>query len=176
MPATKLSAVKNISEAIERALCAQHAALGGVAVIPRSNEDDDDVFIVPNFQLGPASGHRYKRPDGEWDYDLFQDCIIEWELSVPRLEHFNRATMAATYTLFAQEVTRLRLAMDPSQWDALNARLPYHALSKLVPAGTTQGFDAERGEDRATVRFSCWVGILPTAWPTDPTAYTNPTL
>jgi hypothetical protein len=176
MPATKLSEIKNLAEAIERGLSAQHQALGGAPMLPRSDEDNDDLFIVPNLTVGPASGHRYKRPDGEWDYDLFQDCVIEWELSVPRLSTFTRETFAATYTLLAQEITRLRLAMDPAQWAALNARLPYHHLTKLVPAGSTQGYNAERGEDMATLRFRCWAGILPTAWPTDLTAYTNPTL
>lgn len=176
--ATKLSEVKNIAEAVERALVAQHAALGGTASIPRSTEDLDEVFIIPNFSLGAASGHRYQRPDGVWDYDLYQDCLIEWELSIPRIrdERTPAEVLAATYTLFAQECTRLRLAMDPAQWPALNARLPYHHLTKLVPGPTTQGFNADRGEDIATIRFACWVGILPTAWPTDLTAYTNPTL
>lgn len=176
MPATQLSEIKNIDEAIERALCAQHAALGGTPSVPRSDEDGDDLFIVPNFTLGAASGHRYKRPDGEYDYDLYQDCVIEWELSVPRLAAFTPATFAATYTLLAQELTRLRLAMDPARWAALNGRLPYHHLTKLVPAGGSKGFNADRGEDMATLRFTCWVGIKPDAWPTDLVAYSDPTL
>lgn len=178
MPATKLSEVKNIAEAVERALVAQHQALGGAPSLPHSTDDNADLFIVPNFNLGPASGHRYRRPDGEWDYDLYQDCVIEWELSVPRLADARTPieTLAATYSLFAQECTRLRLAMDPAQWAGLNTRLPYHHLTKLIPGATTQGFNADRGEDMATIRWSCWVGILPTAWPTDAAAYTNPTL
>ena len=101
MPATQLSEIKNIDEAIERALCAQHAALGGTPSVPRSDEDGDDLFIVPNFTLGAASGHRYKRPDGEYDYDLYQDCVIEWELSVPRLAAFTPATFAVTTDMWA---------------------------------------------------------------------------
>ncbi len=174
MPATKLSEVKNIAEAVERALCAQHAALGGAPAIPRSTEDNDEVFIVPNFNLGPASGHIYRRPDGVWDYDMYRDCVIEWELSVPRLNSFSPITLAATYTLFSHECTRLRLAMDPARWAALNARLAYHHLTKLIPGATTQGFSAERGEDVATIRWLCTCSIKPDAWPTDLTAYSDP--
>jgi hypothetical protein len=176
MPATKLSEIKNIAEAVERALGATHAALGGKPTLPRSDEDNDELWTIANFNLGPAADHRFKRPDGEFDYDMYRDCVIEWELFVPRVGALTRETFAATYTLLAQEVTRIRLAMDPARWGAINAQLAHHHLTKLVPLGTVQGFDSDRGEDRATVRFGCWVGIKPDAWPTDLTAYTNPTL
>lgn len=171
MPATTLAEIKNIAEAVERALCRVHETVGGAAVVPRSSGDNDDVFIVPNFSLGPATGHLYKRPDGKWDHDIFEDCLIEWELHVPRIGSWTHETFTATYTLFAQECTRIRLAMDPARWDALNAELPWHHLTRLVPAGTTQGFDSDRGEDRATVRFRCMVGIRPDAWPVAGAAY-----
>jgi hypothetical protein len=173
MPATKLSEIKNAAKAVEIALARAHASAGGKPVLPRSAEDNDDVWILPGFHLGPASGHRHKRPDGQWDFDLFRDCMIEFELSVPRVATTPKATIVATYELFDQEITRIALALDPARWGAINALLPYHALTKLVPAGITQGFDAERGEDRATLRYACWLGVRPEAWPTDLSAYST---
>lgn len=176
MPAaTRLSEIKSFSDAVDHALTLQHAAVGGAPTLPRSDGDNDDLFIIPNFTLAPASSHLFRRPDGHWDHDMFPDCIIEWELSVKRLSSFDHATFAATYTLLSQEVTRILLAMDPMYLGTINANLPYHHLTRLQPRGATQGFNSDRGEDMATVRFSCCLGIKPYAWPPAGEAYTNPT-
>lgn len=166
MPAaTHLAEVKNAQKAVEIALARAFAAVGGVPLLPRAEEDAEDLWILPTFTLGPASGHRYRRPDGVWDFDLFRDCVIAFELSCPRVSAQPPATVAATYRLFDQEVTRVALALDPCRWAYLDEQLPYHALTALVPAGVVQGFDAERMEDRASVRYRCWLGVRPGAWP-----------
>lgn len=176
MPATRLSEIKAFAPAVEAALGHVFELVGGAPVLPRSEEDAPELRITPQFTLGPATGHRYRRPDGRFDYDLFADCVIEWELSVPRISGAAPATLAATYTLFDQELARIALAMEPYRWAALNARLPYHAVSKIAPAGITTGFDAARAEDRASARYTCWLGIRPTAWPTSAEAYATLTL
>lgn len=175
--ATTLPEIKNYAEAAERALFKAHESVGGRPTMPRSDLDNDELWIICNFNRGPASDHRYRRPDGNWDRDTFRDCVIEWELSVPRIrESWNRETFVATYSLFAQEATRIELAMDISRWEFLNAQLPFHHFTKLIPMGTVQGFDPSKGQDVATVRFGCWFAVKPDAWPLDPLAYTNPTL
>ncbi len=178
MPATSLSEVKNIAPAVERAIAAAFASVGGKPVIPRSQEDDDDIFIIPNFNCGPSADHFFKRPDGHFDDDLFKDCTIEWNLSVPRLPdgRMPLETLASTYDLFSQELTRIKLAMDPSRWDFINGQLPFHKLTRIRPRGEQKGFEQESGSDGATIRFACWVGILPEAWPTDLNAYKTLTL
>lgn len=174
MPATRLSEIKNLSELVERALAAVHADVGGAAVLPRATEDHGDVLVYAIFNLGPATGHRYKRPDGQWDYDAFEQCVIEWHIAAPRLvAQIEGPALAAVYTVLAREVARVHLAMDPARWDALNARLAHHHLTKLVPQGHVLGFDGDRREDTAVVRYGCTAWVKPDAWPVDLTAYTG---
>lgn len=175
MPAKSLPEIKNMAPAVERALFAAFESVGGKPVIPRSREDNDEVHIIPNFNLGPAQGHVHRRPDGQYDYDLFQDCTIEWEMSVPRMPGMSAETLVATYDLFSQELTRISLSLDPARWEFINGKLPFHKLTRIIPRGFQKGLDAERGEDRATSRWACWLGILPDAWPTDLNAYRDVT-
>lgn len=176
MPASNLVLIKNVADPVERALVAAFVAVGGSTILARSKADADEVWISPAFTLGPATGHLYKRPDGNWDYDLFSDCQIEWQGECLRHPETPHEVVAGTYSLFTREMARIALAMDPSRWAAINAELPYHKLTKLIPAGESKGFDAERGQDRFTLRYTCHLGVRPDAWPAAGAGYTQITI
>lgn len=179
--ATTLAQVKNIPEAVERALYAAHASLHGTPTVPHNYKnpagdivDAEDVWIIPSFNLGPATGHLFKRPDNFLDFDIFDGCVIEWEMSTPRVPDATPALIAATYSLFASEATRIRLCMDPALLVTINAALDYHHLTRLYPLGENMGFDNSTGEDKATLRWKCMLGIKNDAWPVAGSVYTSP--
>jgi hypothetical protein len=165
MPAANIQICLAIEDAVHPALYKHLGSFGVMASIPLGKEDLPDISVIPLFSLGASKGgHIHKLPTGGWEYDLFGPCALTIELSVPRFSK-EPVVIAGVYSQFGQQLARIREALRYNQGAALNALLPFHKLTHLIPAGTQLGFSEERGEDIATINYVCDAGILPTAWP-----------
>lgn len=177
MPATSIRQILAFDDAANTALGEQIAAHGVPAYIPRSREDGADAFALPLFQKGQATGHLARLPAavGGYEYDLFSGSIIGVEVFAPRV--FDETTpegarlLAEVYDQLGDLALRVRYALRFNAGDELNARLPYHKFTNLVPLADVVGYDEERKLDRHELRWQCTLGVRPEAWPTTSAAY-----
>lgn len=178
--ATNISQILAWGGAIDPAVAAEIEAAGVAPYVPRSREDLPDRYALPLFQKGAASGHVARLPAvvGGYEYDLFPGSIVGVELFCPRVSDQTTPegakVIAEVYDVLEEMAVRVRYALRFNAGDSLNARLPYHKLTHLVPLADVIGYDEDRKLDRFELRWQCTAGILPTAWPTTLAGYTLP--
>lgn len=170
MPASNISQIRAGSDAANTAIEAQIAAYGVTAFQPKNKEDHPDSYALTLFARGPSRGLLKRTPVGGLEPHLWPESTVSIELFVPRVTN-DPATIAGVYDRLGENAVRVDHALAPDRLAALNARLPYHHLTRLEFLGEVVGYDEERKCDRHELRYRTCLGVLPTAWPTDPDAY-----
>lgn len=162
MPAPNEIILYDIAKQLENAVSAALFADAGLSV--RLHEADGVTpreMIGCKFTLGAQTGHMFKKPSGEWEYDQFEGTLEVYVRTT-------RSTDTEVGTVGLGSVHRERLAKVQSyvsrSRQSVQDNLLYHEIQRMDFASLN---DDQGDPDylESTVSYNVQISISQDAWP-----------